>query len=84
MTSDAPLATGSPVEAGAATIGTIGSTSVNTAIAMLRLDRAAEAIANGTAIHADAASLRLDPPDWIRFDLATGKPSNTDQLKQNQ
>lgn len=74
ITSNDPLTAGSSVEAGEATIGTIGSSSGTTAIAMLRLDRASEAKGKGVAIRADAATLSLDPPDWIKFDITSGKP----------
>ena len=76
VTSSAPLASDTPVEAGPATIGTIGSVSGTSAIAMLRLDRATEAIANGIPITAGSAELTLAPPDWITFDIATGKPAS--------
>jgi len=71
--SDAPLQAGAPVKSGEASIGTIGSTSGNTAIATIRLDRAAEASAKGQPLIAGASQLNLDPPDWIAFDVATGK-----------
>lgn len=74
ITSHDALTTGSRVAAGEATIGTVGSSSGTTAIAMLRLDRASEAKDKGISIHAGATKLSLDPPDWITFDITSGKP----------
>lgn len=77
VTAPEALTAGTPVEAGEATIGNIGSTSATSAIAILRLDRAAEAVASGTPLRAGAIEITLAPPDWINFDLATGKPHTT-------
>lgn len=71
---DTPLVTGAAIAAGEAKIGTLGSASDGAAIAMIRLDRASEAHAKGIAIRAGEAAIALDPPDWIGFDIATGKP----------
>lgn len=71
---DAPLVTGEAIEAGEAKIGTLGSASGAAAIAMIRLDRASEALAQGIAVRAGETAIALDPPDWIAFDVATGKP----------
>ena len=68
------LVSGNSVEAGEATIGTLGSASDASAIAMLRLDRAAEATTKGVTIKAGGIAISLDPPDWIAFDIASGKP----------
>ncbi len=74
VTGDVPLVAGATIEAGAATIGTLGSASDKSAIAMLRLDRASEALAKGIPLRADDTTIELDPPDWIAFDVASGKP----------
>ncbi|MFT5510069.1 MAG: folate-binding protein YgfZ [Hyphomicrobiaceae bacterium] len=75
ITSNDALTAGSPVEAGEATIGAVGSSSGTEAIAMLRLDRASEATGKGIAIQAGDATLSLDPPEWITFDITSGKPA---------
>ena len=71
---DGALVSGNSIEAGKATIGTLGSTSDMLAIAMLRLDRAAEATTKSIPIKAGETAISLDPPDWIAFDIASGKP----------
>jgi len=78
ITAAGPLVAGSNIEAGEATIGTLGSTCETQAIAMLRLDRASEATAKGVPIKAGETAVALDPPDWIGFDIASGKPRADD------
>ena len=46
---------------------TFGSSADGHALAMLRLDRAEEALAAGHALVAGAVTLRLVKPDWARF-----------------
>lgn len=75
ISGDAPLVAGAKVEAGEATIGVVGSASAEAGIAMLRLDRASEATAKGVPLRADGVTVSVDPPDWIVFDVATGKPA---------
>ena len=75
VNADQPITPGSIITAGEATIGAIGSTSANAAIAMIRLDRAGEAQAKGISLEAAGTTLTIDPPDWIKFDVATGKPA---------
>jgi folate-binding protein YgfZ len=64
---------GFPPEAGAAVtaaekpVGTFGSAAQGRALALLRLDRAADALAAGHAIVAGAVTLRLVKPEWARF-----------------
>jgi folate-binding protein YgfZ len=74
ITATSPLTPGAAIEAGSATIGTIGSAAGTSAIAVLRLDRASEAASAGTPITADGTTLELAPPDWIKFDTTSGKP----------
>ena len=38
------------------------------------LDRAAEAADKGIAVTANGATIRLDPPEWVAFDITNGKP----------
>ena len=68
-----PVEPGTEVKAGDATIGTIGSASPETAIALLRLDRAGEAKAAGTPLTAGPATVEIDLPEWLHLDPATGK-----------
>jgi folate-binding protein YgfZ len=48
-------------------VGTFGSSADGRALAMLRLDRAADALAAGHDLVAGAVTLRLVKPDWARF-----------------
>jgi folate-binding protein YgfZ len=66
----APLTSGAEVNAGAAVIGTIGSVAGTQALALVRLDRAAEAIAKGETLTAGGVAIALRKPDWATFDLA--------------
>ncbi len=56
---------GAPVRAGQAELGSIRSGTVNRAIALLRLDRAMEALDKGETLMAGDKSIRLDPPAWL-------------------
>jgi folate-binding protein YgfZ len=66
------VAAGTEVTAGDAVIGTIGSATAETAIALLRLDRAAEARQAGMSLAAGPATVTLDFPDWLHLDPETG------------
>jgi folate-binding protein YgfZ len=61
---NAALAPGAAITAGKAAIGAVGSVAGRLALAMLRLDRAAEARAKGEALFADGAEIRLRAPAW--------------------
>ena len=58
---------GAEVKAADKAIGTFGSSARGRAVAMLRLDRVADALAAGTSLAAGAATLRLAKPDWAKF-----------------
>jgi folate-binding protein YgfZ len=64
---------GFPPDAGAAVtaaekpVGTFGSAAQGRALALLRLDRAADALAAGHDIVAGAVTLRLVKPEWATF-----------------
>jgi len=58
---------GATVTAGDKAIGTFGSSADGHALALLRLDRAADALAAGAPLVAGGATLRLVKPDWARF-----------------
>ncbi len=65
--------TGAAPEAGAAIVagdrqlGSLGSASAGNAIALLRLDRVADALAQGEPLMAGTTPIRLVKPDWARF-----------------
>jgi folate-binding protein YgfZ len=60
-------APGTPVEAGGKAVGQIGSRAGRRALAMLRLDRVADALGDGTPLLADGQALTLEKPSFIRF-----------------
>jgi folate-binding protein YgfZ len=60
---------GTPVTAGDKAVGTFGSAADGRGLAMLRLDRVAEADAAGHRLMAGTVTLRLVKPDWMRFPL---------------
>ena len=67
---DAPLTTGTDITAGAAVIGTVGSVAGTDALAMLRLDRVAEAKSKGEPLRAGGIPITLRMATWGVFDLA--------------
>ena len=67
---DAPLVAGQDIAAGAAVIGTVGSVAGREALALVRLDRAAEAAAKGLRLVAGGVVITLHKPDWASFELA--------------
>jgi len=65
---EAPLpATGTSIEAGGVPVGTIGSVSGSSGLALVRLDRAEEALARGTALTAGGVGITLHQPAFARF-----------------
>jgi hypothetical protein len=67
---EAPLRSGAPIMAGEAEIGSIGSVAGARGLALIRLDRAAEASAKGQALLADGIRISLRKPDWATFEVA--------------
>jgi len=63
------LQSGAEVMVGAAAIGKIGSVASRQGLALLRLDRAAEAKAKGEPLTAAGIAIALRKPDWTTFDL---------------
>lgn len=61
----APPAFGAPILAGEAELGSVRSGRDGRALALLRLDRALGAAANGVGLKAGGIPLRLDPPAWL-------------------
>ena len=60
---------GTEVIAGGRMIGRTGSAIGNQGLAMLRLDRAADAIAAGDSLEAGGVAFAIEPRDWIAFTL---------------
>jgi folate-binding protein YgfZ len=58
---------GTPVTAGDKNVGTLGSTAQGRGLAMLRLDRAADALAAGQPLIAGGVEMRLVKPAWAQF-----------------
>jgi tRNA-modifying protein YgfZ len=58
---------GAAVTAAEKPVGTFGSSAWGRALAMLRLDRAADALAAGHDLVTGTVTLRLVKPDWARF-----------------
>jgi folate-binding protein YgfZ len=70
---EAPLASGAEVTAGTAVIGTVGSVAGRQALAMVRLDRWAEAQTKGEPVRAGGVPVTLRQPAWAPFDLLAAK-----------
>jgi folate-binding protein YgfZ len=58
---------GAEVTAAEKSVGTIGSTVDGRGLALLRLDRAEDALAAGHALKAGDVTLHLVKPDWVQF-----------------
>ena len=58
---------GLPVMAGDKQVGTLGSTAKGRGLALLRLDRVADALSAGTPLTAGGIAIRVVKPDWARF-----------------
>ena len=65
--------TGIPVMAGDKQVGLTGSAIGSQGLAMLRLDRVADAKAAGTPLIAGGVTLRALKPDWARFDVPSDR-----------
>jgi hypothetical protein len=63
----APPGAGTAITAGGRPVGTLGSTGGGRGIALLRLDRVDEALAEGGTLTAGTVPLHLVKPDWARF-----------------
>ena len=58
---------GSTVTAGERQLGTMGSAAAGNGLALLRLDRVAEALSSSQPLLAGGVPIRLVKPDWARF-----------------
>ncbi|WP_372425018.1 CAF17-like 4Fe-4S cluster assembly/insertion protein YgfZ [Salinarimonas chemoclinalis] len=65
---DVAPAPGTEIRAGERGIGTTGSAAGGRGLVMVRLDRAADAIAAGTPLAAGGHGLTLERPSWIGFE----------------
>jgi folate-binding protein YgfZ len=65
----ADLQSGTEVMAGAAAIGKVGSVAGRQALALLRLDRAAEAKAKAEPLTAGGVAIAVRKPGWATFDV---------------
>jgi folate-binding protein YgfZ len=77
ITGEAPLIQGAEITVGTAVIGNVGSVADKQALALVRLDRAAEAEAKGEALLAGGVRITLRKPPWATFDLAPAVPAGT-------
>jgi len=66
----APLTANAAIKAGTVSLGSLGSIDGRRALALVRLDRAAEALAAGAVITADAVPISLIKPVWAQFATA--------------
>ena len=62
-----------PIRAGEAEIGSVRTGEPGRAIALLRLDRALEAIGRDQALSAEGRQVRLDPPSWLLLPQRDGE-----------
>jgi hypothetical protein len=60
-------AAGAAVTAGERQVGTMGSAAAGRGVALLRLDRVGDAIAQGESLAAGGVPIHLVKPDWARF-----------------
>jgi tRNA-modifying protein YgfZ len=72
LEAETALRPGGEIFAGTAVIGRIGSVAGTQALALIRLDRAAQAQAKGEALMAGGVAVVLRKPAWARFDLIQG------------
>jgi folate-binding protein YgfZ len=63
---------GAPVLAGDIEVGTVRTGEAGRALALLRLDRAIEALDAGKMLTVEARKVRLDPPSWLILPARAG------------
>jgi folate-binding protein YgfZ len=68
-------AKGSAVSAGGKAIGTLLSSAGDRALALLRLDRLADAAAAGDTLLTESVPVRVIKPAWARFELVVPQPA---------
>ncbi len=67
---DGPLRGGAEIGGAGKRVGKVFSTSGNRGMALIRMDRAGQALSAGEALEAGGATLRLVRPPWADFDIA--------------
>jgi folate-binding protein YgfZ len=67
-----PPPAGTAITVGGRQIGAMGSAAAGRGLALLRLDRVAEAMSRGEALLADGVPIRPIKPDWARFAFPDG------------
>jgi folate-binding Fe-S cluster repair protein YgfZ len=77
ITGTQPLATGAEVRLGAATIGMIGSVAGPHGLALLRIDRAAEAADKGEALVAGNSTITVDTATLDRYRASAAARAST-------
>jgi folate-binding protein YgfZ len=65
--------TGASIDADGVPIGTLGSVNGASGLALIRLDRAEEALARGKTLTAGGVKIRLRRPAFARFDVPTAE-----------
>ncbi|MAY61973.1 MAG: folate-binding protein YgfZ [Rhizobiales bacterium] len=67
-------ASGTPIEADGKSVGTLGTVEGDKALAIVRIDRVADAIADGVALTAGGVPVTLELPEWsgLVFEARTG------------
>ncbi len=60
---------GTAVSAGGQSLGTMGSAADGRGVALLRLDRVADALARGDTLTAGGLPIRVVKPDWAKFSV---------------
>jgi tRNA-modifying protein YgfZ len=68
----APPAPGAAVTAGERQVGTMGSAAAGHGLALLRLDRVADAASRGEELRAGGIVIRATKPEWARFAFPEG------------
>jgi folate-binding protein YgfZ len=75
---DAALMPGAAITANGRPLGTVGSSADRSAIALIRVDRAKEAIDAGAELRAGETPVRLSLPSWARFGWSTAAAAGED------
>lgn len=78
VTASEDIAGGAGIMAAGAPIGSVGGSAGRTALALLRLDRAAEATGKGETLLAGTTPVSIVKPAWAHFDLVPRKPAVDD------
>ncbi|HUU65832.1 MAG TPA: folate-binding protein YgfZ [Methyloceanibacter sp.] len=72
---DGPLTSGAEIEAGGLPIGPIGSVDGASGLALVRLDRVADAVSKGTPLMAGETAITLRRPGFVKFEVPMAVPA---------